>query len=903
MTLSRFSIIGILMSVLLAALAIVPALAATATIDTDEDFVAPGGTIEVTVEDSDRDQPSASLTTRATFPGDGSTGQTIRFQITTLSALGDDDDESIFTDLPTTPTASPAADFFVSNVLTGDGFGFVDVTHKSSVAIGTDKIIDIIYKESSRNYVNVTVTSISNKTGISMSAVEDETNSASFVGTFTVSLTTSTPVNTIKAAPGETITIKYDDLDSDGEKTGTRSTTVKVESTDPTGSLISPATDSFTTDLSPTLVVNFTDADSGVDADTFQFTIIGALGDGASVTGDITGSALADVDTSSVTDGFQGEVTLGGIVDGDTTVIVWAASATDDAGNTGVTDSDSSKSGKQNFVLIVDKEGPAFSTATAFAGAWWDADDEVVSTDADDAVTTSIGIKLPDIYPEFFAGVAIDAGNEQLDGGTIATTDFEIDDLKGISGVTLSDVTPLAVNVYDDAKNWIFLTVPEMAPDAAPTIILKSGISDAAGNTTSTGEVDADDAIAPTITVTLGSTLDDDEVKLTITSDETLSTNPTVEANDGGGGSDIPPFSATLTATNEWEATIDPAGDGVFAVKVVGSDTAQNQVTVGNDLDTTDFPTSKSKVFFIDSNLDAAVVTPADGGSEEIAVPFFITLDFSAEKKEYGLGVDGTSMVTAAASTVDDDLDTHHDVTITAITLDDVDISAQLDTQDDVVFNLALLDMTVGEHELIYTAEDEAGNEVEDISIEFEVDKKSAYEIAMSAGWNLISFPGEPEDTAIDSVLDADHPATDVLSFTDGQWLVASRTGGAWEGTLTTITGTRAYWVNTTSSAPIEALLALPSVGAAATPPSVSVRAGWNMVPVIDLAQADQDSTAGSADDRDASIYFASIDWGVAYTYAASTRAWSRTTGMAGEELSNGQGVWVWAEGAGTLVP
>jgi len=891
--LSRFSIIGILMSVLLAALAIVPALAAsTGTIATDEAYVAPGGTLEVTVVDTDQDLPSASVTQTSSFAGDSTAGKTIRFTIAGLSSAGDDLDESIYTDLPTTPTASPAADFFVSAVLTGDGYGFVDVTSKTAVGAVN---VDITFEKSARNNVNVTVTSVSDKTGIGLSLTEDATNSGTFDGTFAVSLTGSNDESDIiKAAPGETLTIKYTDNDGAGVKTGTRTATAKVESTEPVGSLVSPADDSFSTDITPTLVVNFTDADSGVDEGTLTFVVVSATNqDGDDVTSAITGDLLADVDTTAITDGFQGEVTLAGIVDDNTTVIVWRATANDEAGNAGQTDADSSKSGDQDFTLVIDKEGPGFAAATAFAGAFWDAADEVHNTDVEDAIATSIGILLPDIYT---------SGDEELDAGTIATTDFEIDDMKGVDGVTSSDVTPSAVNVYSDATNWIFLTVPEMAPDATPTIVLKSGISDTAGNTTSTGEIDASDSMAPTITVTLSSTLDDDEVKVTVSSNETLATNPTVEANDGAGSSDIAPATATLTATNTWEYTVDPAGDGVFAVKVVGRDTSQNEVTVGNDLDTTDFPTSKSQVFYIDSNLAAAVATPADEGNDEIAVPFFIKLDFSAEKKEYGL-YGGSVMVTELAS-IATDLDTHHKVTITAITLDGVDISAQLDTQDDVVFNLALNDITVGDHDLVYTAEDEAGNEVEDIKIDFEVKKKSDYDIAMGAGWNLISFPGTPEDTAIASVLPSSHPSTDVLTYTDGQWLVASRTaGGAWEGTLTAITGSQAYWINTTSSEPISALLALPSVGAAATPPSVSVRAGWNLVPVIDMAQADQDSTAGSADDRDASDYFASIDWSVAYTYDSNTTQWGRTTGKAGEELSNGQGVWVWADKAGTLIP
>ena len=66
----------------------------------------------------------------------------------------------------------------------------------------------------------------------------------------------------------------------------------------------------------------------------------------------------------------------------------------------------------------------------------------------------------------------------------------------------------------------------------------------------------------------------------------------------------------------------------------------------------------------------------------------------------------------------------------------------------------------------------------------------------------------------------------------------------------------------------------------------------------IDLAQTKQPSTAITGD-----AYFTSIDWAVAYTYNSSTRAWTRITSSTAANLSNGQGVWVWANKAGTLIP
>jgi hypothetical protein len=291
----------------------------------------------------------------------------------------------------------------------------------------------------------------------------------------------------------------------------------------------------------------------------------------------------------------------------------------------------------------------------------------------------------------------------------------------------------------------------------------------------------------------------------------------------------------------------------------------------------------------------------AAGVSVETSEPFFITVSYTAEGAEYGLG-SGKTMVLASATTVVDNLDVHATVTIATVTLDDVSQLSILDTQDNITFNFAIIGISTGDHELIIVGKDVAGNK-NSTAVKFTVTARKAYKVAMSTGWNLISLPGTPKDTSIDSVLPSTHTATSVLTFDNGQWLVASRgSSGVWEGTLVTIDGDHAYWVNTTSSEPVAALLALPSVGTAATLPSIAVNAGWNLVPVIDLAQAKDDGASGGPDEFSASAYFTSITWSVAYTYDASTRTWARITSASGV-VSNGQGVWVWADKAGTLIP
>lgn len=930
------------MALAFALMAILPVLAATATIEIDEAYTSAAGTFEIEIDDQDVD---STVTRKATLTFDvvgvmanDTYDLTTLTDITGATIIQDDegiasitvidDGASVTSDLDESENFSVTifdaeagligVQTFVNlDTLSGDGNGGHSAAVNATVHYEFGVEVDV----ASLDYVEVKITSVSDKTGISVTATETELDSGIFEVTVAMSGTGSNDRKAkfmaapdeydknpwIFAAPGETVTAKYTDVDEDGDSEGTRTATIKVEANDTVATVVSPAHDAAITDTTPDLSVDFTDTDSGVDEGSIEFTIHDATHSIDSITAStITGED--DVETSDIDDGFRGTVTLGGIAgltDGGTTAIKWSANADDEAGNNGETDSDND--GDDYHILIIDEEGPDWEGATATAGAWYDADEEEAEDDVTKSDNTVIGIEFDKIF-------TIDSENdleESLDAGSVAVGDFSLDDLDLADGTSVSNYTPLTATVYAELPNWIFLTVAAMAPDAAPTIELTSGISDAVGNTTSTGELDAVDGQAPTLTVTLNTDLDDDEVTVTIVSNEALASAPTVWANAGDDGilagadaTHIDSATADVEATNEWEIDLDPGtGDlGAWSVGVSAKDTTQNETIVGEPITEEDWPTDDSIVFYLDDNLANAVADPADGDEPELSVPFFITLDFSAEAEEYGL--DSSDDMTTTAANIDEDLDEHDTVTITAITLDGEDVSDLLDTQDDEVFTIALLDIETGDHELEYTAEDEMGNEVEDVEIEFTVKARSDYKVAMSAGWNLISLPGNPTDSAIDSVLDADHPATNVLSYKGGAWSVATRAAGAtWEGSLTAIDGLSAYWVNTTSSAPVEALLDLPAAGTANTLPTVPVDAGWNMVPVIDLDQDKQDSTADGTADATGAAYFTSISWSVAYTYDASTRTWTRITPSNGASVFNGDGVWVWATKAGTLIP
>jgi hypothetical protein len=906
-----------MVALLLSAVAIMPVFGAvTGTVVVDKAFVAPDGTAKISVTDADLNVLTAATNTPAgTW---GASGTTVFLSLEdsngqsgasfgSATAAGDE--------IAGTPVVAASSD---SAALTSYAVGiFNRATGRISVqwggstadAPGADTLT-ITYNLASKNSTAATVTSPSDTSGITVVLNETGADTGVFEGTFGVNKTATNadavpPV--ILAVAGQDVTVKY----TDASPSVATTTTLRVEGTEPVGALISPADGSETTSLAPVLTVDFTDVDSTVDSGTIAFVITSATA--ASDTNVASQIVIGTPTVTAITNGFRAVSTLDvATAATDKTVsISWHATINDLAGNTGQTDADAATSGDQDYTLVIDQQGPNFVGSTIRAGTWWDAGASTPAVEDDETKSnsTTIAISLPDALA--IAGTAYDL-EETLSAGTITGADFEVDSLKGLDGTTTSDITPSAANVYAGAPNYIFLTVPEMAPDARPTVILLSGtagICDTAGNCTTTGTVAGTDEQAPTVTVSSNrdatGSLDDADGTLTITTNE-AGAPPVVTIVSATDSTRIAQ-AVVLIGTNVYESKITPAVTAgstasMHSIRVVVTDTNSNVTTVGGKTVTALWPVSGALSLYVDSALPAPDVTAnnetTDGGpSIEFSEPFFITAEYADETAEYGLASDGT--IADLAANVATDLDIQEEVTVSAATLDGVSVLGNLDTQDNNTFNFAIAGIAVGDHDFEVTATDEAGNE-NVTKVSFTVTARKAYSVAMNAGWNLISFPGNPADGAIASVLPTTHPATDVLSYNDGVWSVASRTaGGTWEGTLTTIDGDHGYWVNSTSSQPVTSLLALTSVGSAATLPTIAVESGWNLVAVIDLKQTKQGS---AGDTQTGANYMTSVDWSVAYSYNSSTRTWTRVTPSTGNVL-NGQGVWVWASKSGTLIP
>ena len=116
-----------------------------------------------------------------------------------------------------------------------------------------------------------------------------------------------------------------------------------------------------------------------------------------------------------------------------------------------------------------------------------------------------------------------------------------------------------------------------------------------------------------------------------------------------------------------------------------------------------------------------------------------------------------------------------------------------------------------------------------------------AVPIALEPGWNLISIPFEPVNTAIDAIAVPGHPADAVMTYDTARkaWLVSQRdpATGLFDGDSQEMTSGKAYFVRTDSFVPL--LVGRPPIATWNAPPAppvaLDVKEGWNLIPVVAL--------------------------------------------------------------------
>ena len=314
---------------------------------------------------------------------------------------------------------------------------------------------------------------------------------------------------------------------------------------------------------------------------------------------------------------------------------------------------------------------------------------------------------------------------------------------------------------------------------------------------------------------------------------------------------------------------------------------------------------SQAQIVYSQSNGDLPIpwIIPSEGGLHAFSDPFPIIVDFRVLPS--GGEVQG-------------------DVTLTLATLNGIDVLHYAATTDGKKWRISIPNTRPGRHTIIIDAQDDGGNTfASPVEITFRVLSPPAFRLELLPGWNLISFPSNPSNPAIDVVFRPDTPVSTIFRFdptVPGGWLTAVRQSigqgifGPFQGDLRLVDFSHAYWVFAEEQSVIRVVLTTTDGGTPVTPRVITIHQGWNLVPVIDITG---DLEQGDAIDAD--VYFASLDEEISRIMTFDARTGQMTLVIPDgiqeigacatcplsqeERVEVGKAYWVFSTEAGTLVP
>ena len=314
------------------------------------------------------------------------------------------------------------------------------------------------------------------------------------------------------------------------------------------------------------------------------------------------------------------------------------------------------------------------------------------------------------------------------------------------------------------------------------------------------------------------------------------------DADPARGLAGVPNPSGRQVSATSWTFALNVTRNDRYAATATAEDSSRNRRT-GGEADPT---AAGATVFEIDNRLaggEAARTEPtqdASGNSPvSFADPFVIELYWDGSKS-------GDEGIVAADEGNEYPGDSSGTVTLTKAELDGVDVLDTSVAQSTNSFRLAIADISLGEHTLKYNAEDALGNtNATDRLLRFTVQPVPTWDLALTAGMNLISLPSNPASTDINEVFGATEEIDLIFTFEGAQSKVALRNQdtGQFGGTLTAVDSAHAYWVSASKAAKVE--ISIPPTSQLSPPPYITVKGGqWNLIPVMSLGKV-EDNTAG----------------------------------------------------------
>ncbi|MCE2466249.1 MAG: Ig-like domain-containing protein [Dehalococcoidia bacterium] len=715
------------------------------------------------------------------------------------------------------------------------------------------------------------------------------------------------PILKIDPSPAGEARAIYDDVSG-----GDASAVSTVENSGPAVSDSSPANgSSFAPDKAPTLSVAINDVPApplgaGVDEDEVMFYVVtdgtelpdGELPSAHLYTGDVSTDEAGTVTASlPLIDDPDKRTDSLNIKDGDVQDVSWWVIVKDDVGNETRSDAkpddDDDETtddvGNQPFTLAIDTSAPQSDSENTVTGQYYDAEDEEIKGNRRNSIRLAFD---DDINPD-----------------SADTDDFT---------VTVGDTTIAVASVSVQGSD-IYLTLAEdLSSDATPTVTIEATddrITNAAGNALATGDIEVGDAIDPGVNVDLSMGLSTGDLNAVVSTDEDIISVPSVTLYDGDGNRIRAVGSAKRTSAtvNEWTFPIsinkgpdgadgaNAATDGVYNVVVSALDKARNRGTTGNE----DASEDNAVTFQIDTQLDAFQVTDDNDfdtlssgdlvGESDI---YYFGLKWNDDEEYAGDSYEDVTLTTAVLNSGDED--------------NEMDLTAGIDpTGPATSFTITAEGIPQGDHTLTVSGVDEAGNEMENVEIDFTITELS-FEFQLRRGVNHISLPRNPSNMDINAVFGSTSEITSVFTFEDGtdMSLAAFRDPASNEfvGSLTTIDASHAYGVESTGSVKIS--IAIPNVSGGVAPPTVEVKQGWNFVPVTTL---DDINIINDQPVMDADAYLG-FGWSSGWTF--SNNRWTSiapdprndnfdlcTSALESGEVTIGKGYWVYYEGASSLNP
>ncbi len=290
------------------------------------------------------------------------------------------------------------------------------------------------------------------------------------------------------------------------------------------------------------------------------------------------------------------------------------------------------------------------------------------------------------------------------------------------------------------------------------------------------------------------------------------------------------------------------------------------------------------------------------------------TFNYDTELMEAWGGTDGSELVPDNGNNVFEPRpfvlldfgDEETTVNVTKFEVDKVDHTADLQILDDNEFVWWPDPLAYGKY-TVYVEANDAANNTGDHTYSFTVKERAPFTLSLLAGWNSISFPANPIDSALHAVF-TNAEIDQVIGWNQTEpvspWRMATRVDGVWTtndeyATLNDIEARYGYWVH--SSGFVTQSVKLSGKGDRATdgqpsPADIPTDEGWNFVGVVDVdgdqTQDDAGETLRNSDNDPITAAEYLGNYTRAYTWDHVNNKWDVV--KKDEGITIGTGVWVY---------